>query len=279
MAAVILLGACGAPRPKPVPPAAKLESASLQQLVSSFNRNAEAVHTMSLKLELTARSGKHKYPSITAYLLTQKPAYIRLSGSFTIVGKLFDMASNGSVFELNLPTRNQFLEGRNDVIPAVTPSPLEKLRPQVVLNALLINPISPQDHVALDPSSDVAEYEVLVLSHGDDGIDHIVRRIIFSRYDLLPHTQVLYDGDGVHSTHATYGDYTEQDGVPIPRDMTIERPVDDYSLRLRIVKNGITLNQPIPASTFEMQPPPGSKIIKLSAGGEAQPEGRTTASR
>jgi len=276
----MLMAACAAPRPVPHAPAPKLESASLQQLVATFNHNAQAVRTMQLKLDLTARAGKAKYPRISSYLLTQKPSSLRIWGSITLLGKLFDMASNGTVFELNLPTRGQFLEGRNEVIPAVTPNPLEKLRPQVVLDALLINPIPEQDHVALDPSAGPAEYQVLVLSSGEGGIDHLVRRITFSRYNLLPQAQVLYDGDGVHSTHATYSDFTLQDGIPIPRDMTIDRTVDGYSLRLQVVKNGITLNQPFTqANPFQLPVPAGSKVIKLSTNLGAQPAARSTAAR
>jgi hypothetical protein len=277
---LVLMAACGAPRPVPHAPAPKLESASLEQLVTTFNRNAAAVRTMQLKLELTARAGKKKYVRISAFLLTQKPSSIRITGKFPLLGTIFDMASDGSVFELNIPTQGQFLEGRNDVIPAVTPNPLEKLRPQVVLNALLINPIPDQDHVALDPSADPAEYQVLVLSPGTDGIDRIVRRITFSRYDLLPHAQVLYDGDGVHSTVATYSNFSLVDGLPLPMEMTIDRPVDGYALRLQVVKNGTLLNHPfVQADPFQLQPPAGSKVVKLSANLGAQPAADSTAAR
>lgn len=280
MAPLLLLGACGAPKPKLVAPSAKMLSATIGQLVANFNRNADAVKTMQLKLELTAHSGEKKEPSVTAFLLTQKPASIRIWGTFTLLGRVFDMASDGTVFELFLPTSNQFYEGRNDVIPAVAKDPLKKMRPQVVRNALLINPIAPGEHVALDPAAGAAEYRVLVLAPGSMGVDRLVRSISFSRYDLLPHSQIIYDKDGVHATHASYGDFTLSDGVPVPTEMNIERPVEGYSLRLRVVPGGITLNHPFAtADPFELQPPPGSKVIKLSASSAPQPGAVSEASR
>lgn len=272
LAALLALAGCGTPPPAPQPPAFSLQTASLEQLVARFNQAANAVQTMSLKLDLTAKSGNKKYPSVSAYLLTQKPDSLRIWGSFTLLGRLFDMASDGTDFELSLPTRNQFIIGKNQVIPAHSAHPLETLRPQVILNALLINPIGPQLHVAFDPDEDATDYDVLVLAPGSGGVDRLLRRITFSRYDLLPHRQVIYDGDDIHATRATYSHYVLAGIVPVPKDMTIERPVEDYSLRLQVQSNGIVLNRPFPdPHTFVLQPPPGSTIIHL--GGATPPPG------
>lgn len=264
-AAALLLSACGR-RPQPQPPQAQYRSASLTELVSSFNRNAQAIQTMSLKLELSAQAGKHKYPGITAFLLIQKPAYIRLWGTFTLIGRLFDMASNGEHFELSLPTRNQFIVGRNSVIPEKAGNPLEKLRPQVILNALLTNAIPDGDDRALDPGAPPDTYAVLVLAPEGDHSQRLERRIGFSRYDLLPHSQEIYDGDGIHLTRATYNAYTIRDNIPVPTDITIERPVEGYTLHLKLQSGGINLNQPFTApNTFELTAPPGSTVITIGS--------------
>lgn len=259
----LLAAACGR-RPRPLPPSVPLRSATLPELVSSFNANAHAIQTMSLKLNLSAKTGKHKYPKITAYLLVRKPGDIRLWGTFTLVGKLFDMASNGQHFELSLPTRNQFFVGLNDLIPAKASNPWEKMRPQVILNALLTNPIASGDDVALDPGAPPATYQVLVLTDQSDHQQHLQRRITFSRYDLLPHSQDIYDGDGIHFTRATYSDYTVRDNLPIPTKIVIERPVEGYTLGLQLNPNAIVLNRPFNApNTFQLTPPPGAAVITL----------------
>jgi len=264
-AAALFLSACGR-RPQPIPPQAQLRSATLGDLVSGFNRDARSIQTMSLKLQLTVQTSKHKYPGFTAYLLIEKPAHIRLWGTFTLIGRLFDMASNGERFELSLPSRNQFIVGRNDVIPEKASNSLEKMRPQVILNSLLTNAIPDGDSVALDPGAPADTYQVLVLADSTDHQQRLERRIGFSRYDLLPHTQEIYDGDGIHLTKATYNAYTIRDNVPVPTDITIERPVEGYKLRLQVQPGGINLNQPFTApNTFELTAPPGATVIKIGS--------------
>ncbi|MFI5267945.1 MAG: hypothetical protein ACHQ7M_11270 [Chloroflexota bacterium] len=250
------------------PPAAALLSSGLEPLVAGFNRNASAIQTMSLKLQLTARAGKKKYNRIGAFLLTRKPAGIRLWGTVPLLGRLFDMASNGTEFELSIPSRSKFIEGQNDVIPEHVSNPFELLRPQIILNALLINPVASTEQIALDPSAGPGTYDVLVLQTSADSFDHLARRITFSRLDLLPHRQVLYDRDGVHQTIATYDHFTVRNNVPIPTDITISRPLEGYALHLQLDPSGIVLNQPFTdPNTFQLTPPPGATVIKLSAAG------------
>jgi len=268
LAAVVAAG-CAA-RPALVLPSAPLQTASLDQLVTAFNHNADAIRTMSVKLELTAHVGKVAKPRVSGYLLTEKPSSIRIWGGVPLLGREFDMASNGTDFELSIPARSKFYEGQNAVIPENVGSPLEKLRPQIILNALLTNPIDGGDHTLIDPDSKNGEYDVLVLHTGRDSQDHVVRDIIFSRTDLLPKRQILYDADGVHTTVATYGKFVVHDSIPFATDITIARPVDAYALHLQIDKNGITFNQPFSGpNPFVLAPPQGYSVIKLSANGEA----------
>lgn len=264
MALAGLLAGCGR-APMPHPPEPPLQTATLQELVARFNQNANAVQTMTLKLNLSVKTTAKKYPKLSTYLLTQKPSDIRISGSITLLGRIFDMASDGSRFEVNIPPDNQFVVGRNDVIPAETSNPLEKLRPQVILNALLTNPIAPTQHVAFDPDESTHDYDLLVIAPGDNGVDHLVRRITFSRYDLLPHRQVIYDGDQIHATVAEYSHFVLLNDIAIPLDMNLERPVEGYALHLQIASNGVTLNKPFTtANPFELQPPAGSRVVKIS---------------
>lgn len=268
VAAALFSAGCAA-RPALVRPSAPLQTASLEQLVAAFNHNADAVQTMSLKLELTARVGKVPKPRVGGYLLTEKPSNIRIWGGVPLLGREFDMASNGTDFELSIPGRSKFYEGKNAVIPDNVGSPLEKLRPQIILNALLTNSIDGGDHTLIDPDSKTDEYDLLVLHTGADSQDRVVRDIAISRTDLLPKRQILYDADGYHTTVASYGNFVVHDGIPFPTDITIARPADAYSLHLQIDKGGITINQPFSGpNPFVLTPPSGYSVIRLSANGE-----------
>ncbi|MGH9481441.1 MAG: hypothetical protein ACRD1L_05060 [Terriglobales bacterium] len=233
--------------------------------MASLNRNASAVQTMYLKLNLTAKSGKQTY-HLRSFLLTRKPAEIRLWATVPIAGRVFDMASDGTQFELSVPPRNKFYVGQNSVIPEKVSNPLEQLRPQIILNALPINPILPPQQTALDPGTDGDVYDVLVFETNASGYARLARRITFSRYDLLPHRQIIYDRDGVHRTIATYNSYTVRNDLPVPTDILISRPVERYSLRMQLARDGITLNAPTPVpNPFALQPAPGMTVIKLSS--------------
>lgn len=252
-------------------PQIPLKSATLQQLVARLDDEANGIHTVDAKLLLMASTGGPRsgavteYHDIVAYLLVRKPAYIRLLGQFSIFGTVFDMVSNGQTFELSIPPKNQFFVGHNDVVPQHVKNPLEKLRPQVILDALLINPIRPGQQVAAmnDFSEARAQYTLLVLSPGNGGIDHVVRKIIFSRYDLQPREEVIYQPDGAVATDVQFGEFVPVQGIPFPSQIVIRRPQDEYSIRMLMQR--VTFNRPLQPSQFTMQPPPGSHIIHLSA--------------
>ncbi len=263
-------------------PLAPMKTASLSQLVDIFNRETNAISTMDAKVDLVASTGGARsgtitqYRDIIAFLLVRKPADIRLVGQFSLIGTLFDMASDGTTFQLNLPTKGQFIIGHNNVIPARVKNPLEKLRPQVILQALLINPIGPDETVAAmnDNADTSAEYTMLVLRPDGKGMVHLVRKITFSRYDLLPRRQVIYNDQGFIATRASYGEYSLVQGVEIPGQIVIERPQEEYSLRLTVQK--MTLNRPLGTEKFHLDRPPNAKLIQLSRNGSVpfkNPEG------
>ncbi len=265
-------------------PQIPLKSATLSQLVQRVNDLANRIQTLDAKLLLVASTGGPRsgsvieYKDIVAYLLVRKPADIRLLGQFSIFGTVFDMVSNGQTFQLSIPPKNEFFLGHNNVIPKHVKNPLEKLRPQVILDALLINPILPGQQVAAmnDQSELRAQYTLLVLAPGANSVDRLVRKVVFSRYDLEPREEVIYEPSGAVATVVQFGEFVPVQGIPFPSQIVIRRPQDEYSIRM--LMQHVTLNQPLRASQFTLRPPPGSHIVHLSANtmsaGAAGPGGR-----
>lgn len=247
-----------------------MQTATLSQLVEVLNRQADSIRTVNAKVLLMASTGGErsgsitKYHEVQAYLLIRKPADIRLLGQFSIFGTIFDMASNGSNFELSIPSKGEFFTGRNDVIPSEVKNPLEKLRPQVILQALLINPIEPGQQVTAmnDNAETKAEYDVLVLAPDRDGLERLVRKVTFSRYDLLPRQQVIYQPDGTVATRADYGEFVNYDGIPFPSQVLIERPEEEYSIRM--IMQSVTFNKSLNDGQFLLKQPAGTRLIPLS---------------
>ena len=87
------------------------------------------------------------------------------------------------------------------------------------------------------------------------------RKISFSRADLLPHRQLLYDSKGNLMTNATYGSYHEDNGVNFPWQIEIFRPEEEYDITLNVVK--LELNQTLTDDRFVLEQPPGVQVMHL----------------
>ena len=134
----------------PVP----LQTASRQQLVERLNSEANSIRTMNASVDIKttvggAKKGKiTEYSEISGFILAEKPTLLRMIGLLPIVrNRAFDMVSNGNGFELWIPPKNKFIIGPNDIIK-LSANPLENLRPQIILDALLFQPVQP-DEVAV----------------------------------------------------------------------------------------------------------------------------------
>jgi outer membrane lipoprotein-sorting protein len=162
--------------------------------------------------------------------------------------------------------------GRNDVQTRNPAQPLENLRPQHIYDALLLRRIDPQNEIAVmendtelmtDAKSHKvsrADYVIDVIRKGDRGWV-LSRKIIFSRTNLLPRRQLLYDADGNVMTNALYGNYKDDNGVKFPWQIEIARPQEEYDITLNMVK--LELNQPLPDDKFTLEQPTGAEVVNL----------------
>ena len=257
----------------------QLKTATQQQLIDYVNTQAAAIQTMQATVDIdTTVGGAQKgkvtdYEEIRGYVLARKPAMLRMIGLMPIVrNKAFDMVSDGQGFKLWIPSKNRFVVGRNDVETRNPAQPLENLRPQYIYDALLLRSIDPQNEIAVlendtELVSDAkshkvsrADYEVDVIRKGEHGWT-LSRKIVFSRTDLLPHRQLLYDGDGNVTTNALYNNYKNDKGVDFPWQIEIARPQEEYDITLNIVK--LDLNQSLPDDKFILEQPVGAEVVHL----------------
>ena len=258
---------------------APLKIATQQELVDAIDLQAARIRTMQATVDIdTSVGGVNRgkvtdYKEIRGYVLARKPSMLRMIGLLPIVrNRAFDMVSDGKDFKLWIPPKNRFVVGSNDV---ETPNPrlaFENVRPQNIYEALLIRAIDPETEIAvlengyetvLDAKRhqyQQPDYEVVVVRKGKLGW-FLSRKIIFSRTDLQPHRQLIYDDRGVLVTDVRYGDYSDYDGIPFPKQTEIERPQEEYDITLNIVK--LELNKPLNDDQFELQQPAGAEVVRL----------------
>src|SRR5579884_546544 len=279
---VLVLPACGCLfHSKHVPlrtTATGAKSATLPELVDIINKVADSVQTLNLTVDIDttvggAKKGKvTEYQQIRGYILVRRPEMLRMIGLFPIVrNRAFDMVSDGHMFKLWIPTKNRFIIGRNDVEINNPPQPLENLRPQQIYDALLLRRIDPQTEIAVMENETgsitdakghkvaTADYILDVVHTGEHPF--LSRKIIFSRTDLLPHSQLLYDAEGNLVTRAIYEDYRENEGVNFPWNIQIVRPQEEYNIKLTVLK--LDLNQSLPDDKFVLEQPPGVEVVHL----------------
>src|SRR5580704_773067 len=198
---------------------------------------------------------------------------LRMIGLFPIVrNKAFDMVSDGNQFKLSIPARSKFYVGHNDVVHP-TGNPLENLRPQVIYNALLLPEIDPKNDIAVLENSTEVIYDPKIkkeLEQPDYVIDvihrsgdewYLTRKIVFDRTTLVPHQQIIYNQQGVITTNATYQVYKDYNGVSFPDVIEIDRPQEEYSIRLTVVK--LMMNESLQDDQFALQQPPGTELVNL----------------
>lgn len=258
---------------------APLKTATQQELIDYLNHQAEKLRSMQATVDIDTSVGdvqKGKitdYKQIRGYVLARKPAMLRMIGLYPIVrNTAFDMVSNGTDFKLWIPAKNKFVVGHNNVVNHDAKQRLENVRPQHIYEALLLPPIDPQTEIAVRENDyetvvdakgrrvDQPDYELNVIRKGESGW-YLARKISFSRTDLLPRRQRIYDEQGQVATDARYDGYKDYDGIQFPSRIQIERPQEGYDITLNIVK--LDLNKNLTDQQFALQQPPGAEILNL----------------
>jgi len=206
-------------------------------------------------------------------VLARKPAMLRMIGLLPIVrNRAFDMVSDGQIFKLWIPPKNRFVIGRNDIETHNIQQPLENLRPQQIYDALLLPQIDQKNEIAVVENSteivrdakghnlEQPNYEIDVIRNGEHGW-FLARKILFSRTDLLPHRQLIYNPNGDLVSDIHYESYKDFSGVNFPSIIEIWRPQEEYDITLSIVK--LQLNEPLPNDKFTLEQPPGAQVVRL----------------
>jgi hypothetical protein len=255
------------------------KDATLEELLEKYNAMAKGVKSVNATVELKPTAGSkysgliEEYHEVKAFLLAERPAYIRVIGQAPVVGKtVFDMASDAETFRVSIPSKNKFLVG-SIALERTSSKPIENLRPQHLLDALLWSEIRKEEDVLPEEFNDEkARYYVLTVLRGGYQRE-ILRKIWFNRADLQVVRLQEFGPKGALLSDVRYSDWqpltADQEhtsGTPsgvasFPHAIQIERPHDDYRLDLQVTK--LMLNEDIPAERFKLEQPAGSELVHV----------------
>jgi hypothetical protein len=259
---------------------APLKEATQSDLIDSINQQAERIQSLQATVDIDTSVGGAKkghvtdYKEIRGYVLARKPAMLHMIGLLPIVRTTaFDMVSDGQAFKLWIPPKNRFVVGNNEVQNYNPDQPMENIRPKDIFEALLIRPVDSEHEIAVLEHADEIlhdakghlviqdDYELIVIRKKGESQGILARKIVFSRVDLKPHRQYIYDEQGTLMTDAKYAEYKDYDNVDFPSRIEIARPQEEYDIKLNILK--LEINKPLRDDQFALQQPPGAEVVHL----------------
>ncbi len=283
---------------KPANAPVKLLTASQDDLLGRYNQQAQSITSLNagVSMKLTAGSAYsgviEQYHEVNGFILAAKPANMRVIGQAPVVAKnIFDMVSNGEKFDIYIPSKNEFIEGPDNLTRQAS-KPIENLRPQHLVDALLWEPIPAGAPVLFEEASDGAgHFYILTAIRAASGEDatkesatgssdwEISRKIWFDRTNLQIVRVENFVSGGKVASDVHYSNWlaatapsnsgqaasttTSADSatatMAYPHQIVISRPSDDYQLEMEIKK--LTVNEPIPADRFVLPQPPGTQLI------------------
>jgi len=264
------------------------QDATREELLDRYNLVAHNTKTLNATVELKPTAGSKysgvidEYHEVKAFLLAARPAQIRMIGQAPVIGTtVFDMTSDGETFRVFIPSKHKFLVG-TVAAEKNSSKPIENLRPQHLLDALLWPEIRKEESTTLREFNDEnARYYILTVLRGGyqlevlreiwfDRVDlHVVRVETFGPKGLLVSDVHLADWLPIENARSQNTQAAPSDGVTsFPRSIRLERPHDDYKLDLQVTK--ISLNEEIPSERFKLEQPPGTELVRVNDATESK---------
>ncbi len=257
--------------------------ATQAQLLGRYNQFAHSVQTLNAGVDMIPTAGStysgviEQYHDVYGFILAMRPAYIRVIGQAPVLAtNIFDMVSDGTTFRIFIPSKNKFIEGPSDV-ESPSARPIENLRPQHLVEALLPPEIPPQTPVLFEESDDSrGRFYILTVLAPAEALStktaqlQITRKIWFDRTNLSFARMQIYGRNGRLDSNVRYANWQPSGAILYPWEIKISRPHNDYELDITITK--ISLNEPLKADGFNLAQPAGSELVRVGdETGAAQP--------
>jgi outer membrane lipoprotein-sorting protein len=251
--------------------------ASLDDLVARVNALDSGVQTLTATVDFQPTAGSvysgviKEYQDVKGFILVKKPAMIRVIGQAPVIRtNIFDMVSDGETFRLSIPPKHKFIVGPT-ALTRPSKNALENMRPQHILDAMLVPPIdTTKDRISDEEAEENSHrYYVLTVFQPGDGAELFpLRKVWFDRSNLDVARMQTYGPKGRYTEEVQYSSYKDFQGTRYPAQIQITRPVEDYRLAITIQK--ATFNQEITPDKFELKKPESSELVELSS--VARPE-------
>jgi hypothetical protein len=243
-----------------------LETTDKATLAAIVARNYNLVRDFNATVDMTPVLGsaeKNKiteYKDLRAFILFRRPADIRILGLVPMIrNTAFDMVSDGVDFKLHIPSKNLFVVGNNEIVKP-SENKLENLRPQHLLDALLVRPLTNPERILMENFTDEEDafYILNEVQEGSGGQLLLKRAVWFNRLNLAIARQLIFDDAGDILSDARYDGWRYYDNAPFAKHIEINRPQDEYGVVIDVVK--MDINKGVAAEKFVLNQPDGTTL-------------------
>lgn len=269
-------------RAVPPPAVQPALTASKNDLVRAYREQAMAVRSLQASVDMTPSTQIADYHDFDGIIVAQRPDNIRVVGQAPVIATdIFTMASDGQVFRIYIPSKNQFLVGPTH-LEKEAQNPIYNLRPQHIVEALFWPELSEDASVLRQESELSANYYVLMFERPAEGGFELDRQVWFDRANLRISRIQIYGPEGQLTSDISFSDWqpldeaaagapgAEEEAAPdstaalFPHQIHIARPRQNYELTIQITK--LSVNMPLPADDFTLPQPPGTELVQVGEG-------------
>jgi outer membrane lipoprotein-sorting protein len=252
------------------------KSASKAELFQALVEKSREIQTLRANMTLDVSGGGSKsgvlteYRQTSGYLFVSLPQSIRIKVLAPLVlTTIADMVSDGRQYRVSIPIKNQWVEG--DVNVRVNSnSPIANLRPQHFLDGLFVDITpyldKPEIKYAVNEQTESRRsfyvLEFLDVSAPGPEARTLEKLWIDRTQDLEVTRKQIFGADGTIATDVEYSNYQKEDKVRFPQMVVIQRPIEDYTLKLTFQKTAI--NEKLPDNTFNLERPEGSELVQIA---------------
>lgn len=249
-------------------------SETREELLARLLRLSDAVDTIRSSVTYEASvalegDSERRYRPTDGALIASRTSMLRMRGDVPLgITTAFDMSADAEEFRLWVPPNDEFFTGSNQA-RFEHENPMVNLRPQHILSSLFVNVrpyLESEDFVTVvtQVPEGVRSYYVVEFIEtfpGSPGRGSVVERLFVDRFDLQVARKRLFNAEGQLELDVEYSDHRDVAGVPFPGAVFIQRPLEDYALRIEF--HDPDLNVELDENVFVLPIPEGITVTVL----------------
>ena len=244
-------------------------------MLTGLEEKSKQIRTLQATVALDASGGAMttgvltEYRQTKGFVIVDRPSHIRIKAQAPLaLATVFDMVSDGKQYRVSIPLKNKFIVG-NANTAGKEKNPILNLRPQHIVNALFVDIVpylaNSQVRSTLEEAVDGRHsYYVFSFINIGENTAQLMEKLWIDRTNLEVTRKQIFGTDGKVDTDVQYSGYELQGDVAFPSVILIQRPTDDYSLKMTFQKTSV--NERLAADSFNLEQPQGAELVQQADG-------------